>query len=260
MALFASLLALGHQAQAQTATNLISNGSLEDVTFSSNSIEVPNVLQYTEIGIAERQISEIPGWLRTVTYGFASSETGTEYRMDGMFLKRNEDTTTVDTLTGNQFKFYADLYQTINGLTPGETYRFSGDAMVDGDMGTSTFTLSAYTLSEFDGAQNFNMAMPSKIGEALIIGTQLTEPVTSANWRTASFDFIAPADGNVTIRVEKRPVGLLGGPGGSVDPGATGGIGGLCYWDNVSLTSIPEPSSALLSLLALVPVIGRRRR
>ena len=251
----ASALLLVSQVDAE---NLVVNGGLEDTTFSSSSAYYPGSYRSATVPTtSELGIAELPGWKRVYSFRSSNAPIGfppsTYYYFPGIYLARNDDPLFEDTPFGSQSGYTADLFQVIGGLIPGQEYQVSGSAIVYSPSSyagySNTFRLTVY--DDFDGVVDANLApltyiaptIPS-IAQMELSSASQSADIGSPDWRDLSFSFVAPADGEVSLRVEKSS---------TVRAGA-------CYWDNISMVAVPEPSFALLSGIGGLAMMFQRRR
>lgn len=227
-------------------TNLIVNGGLEDVTFSQSEIifsEYNPTNQVTTLPTsAEISPAELGGWDRTVI----NKKLGSDdiYWMPEMRLLRNDASGYTATPYGNQFGFFADVNQTVGGLTIGQDYRFSGSAIINMTQeeldlgGYAQFHLYVYSTSDLVGGIIDNSAPPTPLFQ-----TSLTSGVNgvSPSWRDISVTFTAPAE-ELIFRVQKFS-----------------GVDYFCNWDNIALVSVPEPSSAIMIVMTMITGFFSRR-
>ncbi len=244
-----SLLTFNCFCHQLNAANLVVNGSLEDVLFLTPSTTLPAYDAITAPTSAELSPSLIAGWNRvTVKYDSGIGIGATvHYSLAAMGLKRDDDPATTDTPFGNQFGFYADVYQTISGLVPGQFYVASGYAIVDASgtpLSTASFGLSVFDSTLFNGTldQTSTGVIPTTLAVGLINSTLNGN---DSAWRQLDVTFTAPASGSIALYVTKTSVGAA-----------------VCNWDNISLNAqaVPEISSfLLLGMTAPFAMIRRRR-
>ena len=244
-----SLLAVTYSTDILKAANLVTNGSLENVSFSSSSTEIPAYSGSSAPTGIDLSPSLIAGWTRVaVKFDIGVGPTATVgYSLAGMSLKRNDDPATTDTLFGNQFGFFADVYQTISGLVPGQSYVASGYTIVSASgapLSTAAFSMSVFDGTLFNGTldKTTSGTLPVTLAVGLI---NSTVNGNDANWRKLDVAFTAPASGSIALYVAKTSVGAA-----------------VCNWDNISLDSqaVPETSSVLLlGMVAPFALIRRRK-
>lgn len=244
-----SLLAFISLCNSLSAANLVVNGSLEDVLLLNPSTSIPAYDSIIAPTGAELSPSLIAGWTRVAVKYDSGVGLGATVRhsLAGMELKRNDDPATTDTLFGDQFGFFADVYQTISGLVPGDFYVVSGYAIVDASgspLSTASFSMSVFDSTLFNGTLDQTSAgvIPTTLAVGLI---NSTINGNDANWRKLDVTFTAPASGSIALYVAKTSVGAA-----------------VCNWDNMFLDSqaIPEPSSLLLvGMVAPFALIRRRK-
>jgi hypothetical protein len=231
------------------AANLVVNGSLEDVLFLSPSTNIPAYDSLIVPTSADLSPSLIAGWNRVVVKYDSGVGLGAtvHYSLAAMGLKRDDDPNTTDTPFGNQFGFYADVYQTISGLVPGQFYVASGYAIVDASgtpLSTASFGLSVFDSTLFNGTldQTSSGVLPTTLAVGLINSTlNGNDP----SWRQLDVTFTAPASGSISLYVTKTSVGAA-----------------VCNWDNISLNSqaVPELSSFFLfGMVAPLTLIRSRK-
>lgn len=165
-------------------------------------------------------------------------------------------TPTKDTDFGGQYLQHADsVYQSVSGLTVGQTYRLSGWAVVrtpNLNEGV-TFKLATYETGSFNNGV-FEMTTPNlnpqpttvaelRAGDFFNLGAGVD------GWRELVLEFEATSS-DMTIMVSKYA--------DAFNPEEPDGP--ACNWDNISLTAVPEPSAALLlGLAGLTGLLHRRR-
>ncbi len=199
--------------------NLVVNGSLENTSFAAPSTSVPGYFGTTLPSAAEINPAGLEGWSRVViqnSYGGATPY----YTLQAMDLVTDDDPATTDTPYGDQFGVYAQVYQTISGLTPGATYVVSGDAIVNAPnvFTSSVFQLDVYDGTTFNGTLNYDAALPTPVGTASINSNiDGSDPA----WRNLTFTVVVPASGSISLMVTKQSVGMA-----------------ICNWDNVSLKQL----------------------
>lgn len=244
-----SLLTFANFSHRLNAANLVVNGSLEDILFLTPSTTLPAYDAVTAPTGAELSPSLIAGWNRVaVKYDSGIGIGATvHYSLAAMGLKRDDDPATTDTPFGNQFGFYADVYQTISGLVPGQFYVASGYAIVDASgtpLSTSSFGLSVFDSTLFNGIldRTSTGVIPTTLAVGLI---NSTVNGNNPGWRQLDVTFTAPASGSISLYVTKTSVGAA-----------------VCNWDNISLDAqaVPEISSFLLFGMTVPFAMIRRRR
>ena len=200
-----------------TDANLVVNGSLEDTPFSTPSTSIPGYFSTTPPTAADVNPAGLEGWSRVTTINNYGGST-LYYQLQGTDLVRDDDPATTDTPFGDQFGVYANIYQTISGLTPGATYVVSGDAIVDAlnPFSTATFKLDVYDGTAFNGTiDNTGGSNPAVIATGnLNSGANGSDPA----WRNLNYTFVVPASGSISLVVTKQSVGAA-----------------FCNWDNISL-------------------------
>ena len=231
------------------AANLVVNGSLEDVLFLTPSTTIPAYDAVTAPTSAELSPSLIAGWNRVAVKFDSGIGIGAtvRYSLAEMGLKRDDDPATTDTPFGSQFGFYADVYQTISGLVPGQFYVASGYAIVDASgtpLSTASFGLSVFDSTLFNGILDQTSAgvIPATLAVG-VINSNLNG--NDPSWRQLDVTFTAPASGSIALYVTKTSVGAA-----------------VCNWDNISVNSqaVPEISSFLLFGVTVPLAMIRRRR
>ena len=199
----------------------ITNGGLERAAASNGAPTLTNLS--SPDGWVSTQIQ---GWSVSLTDGYTPSE-GADFWLGWV---SDSDT--------------SDISNSITGLTGGESYLLQFDAAsiaagvtISGNTTNSEVAQVGFTLTDQSnftgGVSQFNN---------LTGGSSLASP----NWETFTYEFTA-GTGQTTAYL------LFGAPD------LSSGSAGLLAVDNVSVTAVPEPSSALLGLLA-TGLLARRRR
>lgn len=242
---------------AGSAANLLVNGGLEDGA-PGPDLYVFDSGRFSNTPITGNPIPFLPGWTEVVR------KSGSNYTTGSQGLMTNGDPAEyglADTPYGNQYGFFADAYQTVTGLTPGQTYRLSGwgivnlaveldDPMLADGSGYASFSLSLFD-SGFAGLIDA-AAPPTPVAESGLHSVftwdrdlerlVVTGDPLSPSWRYVQTEFTAPADGIVSVAVFKYSE-----------------LGAVCNWDHIVLEAIPEPSAILLLGAAALPLLRRRR-
>lgn len=252
--------------QLTPGANLLVNGGLEDVSFGSTIVDIPeygpdpfNFPSAPNSLPTAAQISppELGGWRRTVQKlppSITGLPSGDYYNMPAMQLVQNGAAGYTPTPYGSQFGFFADLNQEVRGLTVGQEYELSGQAIIDltqdqANAGINAwFRLEVYDLADLSGSVLNFTSSATEFGfpEPLFSEElQFTADGGSPDWRELSLNFVAPSD-ELAIRVYKQSF---------YDP-----ANALCNWDNVSLVAVPEPGSPLLFAISLSAMLLRRPR
>ncbi len=200
------------------AANLVVNGSLEDTAFTAPNTYIPDYYSMTPPTAADINPVGLEGWSRVVTLQ-PSGGPSPYYVLQSTALVRDDDAATTDTPYGDQFGYFANVYQTISGLTPGATYVISGDAIVNAlnPFSTANFQLDVYDGAAFNGTiDNTGGANPATIATG-----RLNSAIDGSDpaWRNLTYAVVAPASGSISLVVIKQSIGMA-----------------FCNWDNISVT------------------------
>ena len=188
--------------------NFVTNGSLEDFVLPGNVVNFP---EYNSPAFPTPELispPELAGWNR------AFHRYGSIYYSPEMNLVLDADPATADTPYGDQQGYFGYVWQTISGLTPGETYTVSGDAILEAASAFEPgyFIMQVFDDADYNGIANSSLPPPIAQGE---LNTDVDG--SSPDWRNLTFTFVAPASGTIDLVVEKAQALA-------------------CNWDNISIT------------------------
>ncbi|MGJ8695416.1 MAG: hypothetical protein ACSHYF_03805 [Verrucomicrobiaceae bacterium] len=216
-----SIVLLSHSVQLAGADVALSNSGMERAAASNGAPTSSN--QSSPDGWLSTQIA---GWSVSSTDGYSPAE-GADFWLGSV--------SSTDT---------SDISNSITGLEAGQTYllEFSAASIAAGVDISGNTTNSEVPQVAFILTDQSDFTGGVTVFESLSGGSGLASP----NWESFSYQFTA-APGQDTAYL------LFGAP--DLAPGSSG----LFAVDNVSVTPVPEPGSAVLSFLAVV-LLGRRRR
>ena len=188
--------------------NLLVNGSLEDFVLPGNVVSFPEYDSPAFPGPEDINPPELAGWSRAF-YKF-----GSIYYSPEMNLVLDADPATADTPYGDQQGYFGYVWQTVTGLTPGETYTVSGDAILEAfsPVEPGYFIMTVFDDADYNGIDNLALPPPLAQGE---LNTAVDGD--SPDWRNLTFTFVAPASGTIDLVVEKAQALA-------------------CNWDNISVS------------------------